>query len=150
MTDTTVPHTIVVGVDGSENSVAALHWALAQASLRPGTLVNAVLTWAYPVSTAASYPMGGGLPEAVDMTSNAEASLLRLLDGIEVPEGVELRPLVREGAASSVLIEESRDADLLVIGRRGHGTLLGLLLGSIANQCTHHADCPVVVVPHPA
>ena len=59
--------------------------------------------------------------------------------------GVERR--VVEGAAASVLVDESRDAELLVVGSRGHGGFAGLLLGSVSQQCAHHATCPVVIIP---
>ena len=54
------------------------------------------------------------------------------------------------GHPSNVLVEVSKDADLLVVGCRGHGRVLGMVLGSVSNHCTHHAHCPVVVVPSPA
>lgn len=141
-------HKIVVGIDGSENSMAALEWALAYAAARGGTVVKAIMTWTFPVASAASYPMATGMPMAVDLSSSAEAALDQVLEPVVIPEAIQFEREVLEGPASSVLIDQSRDADLLVIGRRGHGTLLGLLLGSVASQCTHHAECPVVVVPH--
>jgi nucleotide-binding universal stress UspA family protein len=53
---------------------------------------------------------------------------------------------VSEGAPATVLVDESRQADLLVVGSRGHGGFAGLLLGSVSQQCSHHAACPVVIV----
>ena len=64
-------------------------------------------------------------------------------------EGVEIERRVTEGSAAAVLIEASRDADLLVVGSRGHGGFTGLRLGSVSRQCVSHASCPVVVVPGP-
>ena len=58
-----------------------------------------------------------------------------------------LHQVVREGAASKVLIDEAEDAEVLVVGKRGHGGFLGLLMGSITNQVANHATCPVVIVP---
>jgi len=53
-----------------------------------------------------------------------------------------------EGTAAAALVEESRGADLLVVGSRGLGGFRGLLLGSVGQQVAHHAACPVVIVPH--
>jgi nucleotide-binding universal stress UspA family protein len=66
-----------------------------------------------------------------------------LADGSEV--AVDRR--VRRGVPAEVMVEESRGADLLVIGSRGLGAFSGMLLGSVSNFCIHHALCPVVVVP---
>ena len=63
----------------------------------------------------------------------------------EHPE-VELEPVLRKGRPASVLIEESKAADLLVVGSRGHGGFVGLLLGSVSQECAEHAHCPVLIV----
>jgi nucleotide-binding universal stress UspA family protein len=60
--------------------------------------------------------------------------------------GVAIERRVAEGAPAAVLVDESRRADLLVVGSRGHGGFTGLLLGSVSQQCAHHASCPVVIV----
>jgi nucleotide-binding universal stress UspA family protein len=62
---------------------------------------------------------------------------------------VEVETVVREGAPAATLLEEAQDAELLVVGSRGLGGFRGLLLGSVGQQCAHHAPCPVVIVPHP-
>jgi nucleotide-binding universal stress UspA family protein len=62
---------------------------------------------------------------------------------------MEISGVVREGQPAEVLVAESKDAELLVVGSRGLGGFRGLLLGSVGQQCAHHAACPVVIVPHP-
>ena len=61
----------------------------------------------------------------------------------------EVEPLVTEGPAARVLVEMSANADMLVVGSRGHGGFSGLLLGSVSQQCVHHAHCPVTVIREP-
>jgi nucleotide-binding universal stress UspA family protein len=60
---------------------------------------------------------------------------------------VDVASVVRQGQAADVLLEEARGADLLVVGSRGLGGFTGLLLGSVSQQCAHHATCPVAIVP---
>ncbi len=67
----------------------------------------------------------------------------------ESPE-VELERIALDGPAAKVLVDAADDAELLVVGSRGHGGFAGLLLGSVSQQCAHHAQCPVVIVRGPA
>lgn len=141
--------TILVGVDGSPGSRAALRWAVAEAALR-GASVDALITWQTPnyayAGVAVMPPvteLGEAAAAALDDTIATERAEL---SGAEAD--VEIRPVVVEGPASSHLIERSADADLLVVGSRGYGGFRGLLLGSVSHQCASHAHCPVVVVPH--
>jgi nucleotide-binding universal stress UspA family protein len=64
----------------------------------------------------------------------------------ELEGALEIDQVVAHGHAAGVLIERSREADLLVVGTRGHGGFTGMLLGSVSAHCVHHAHCPVVVV----
>jgi nucleotide-binding universal stress UspA family protein len=59
---------------------------------------------------------------------------------------VKIEQRVIQGAPAAVLVEESQDADLLIVGSRGHGGFAQLLLGSVSQQCAHHSECPVVIV----
>jgi len=61
--------------------------------------------------------------------------------------GLVVEQVIGQGQAADVLIQQAKEADLLVVGTRGHGGFASLLLGSVSQQCTHHAQCPVVIVP---
>ena len=136
---------IVVGVDGSEQSKNALRWALAEARLR-GARVVALHAWSYPAIAA-----GGLMPVSADLFEGLEASAAKLLaDTVTaVMEGaadVEVEQDVVEEAPARALVRVAEGADLLVVGSRGHGGFTGPLLGSVSQQCAHHAPCPVVIV----
>jgi nucleotide-binding universal stress UspA family protein len=139
--------TIVVGVDGSDSSQAALRFALSEARLR-GAGVRAVAVWHLPVAAygGAFVPPDPGL--ASELEPAARTTLERALADAGDHADVEVEPVVREGAPARVLLEEASEADLLVVGSRGLGGFRGLLLGSVSQQCSHHAPCPVVIVPH--
>ena len=139
---------IVVGVDYSAGAKQALRFALEEARLRNATL-RAVHVWQFRY--VGSTGMEGFLPpvggELRDFRDEAEAALdATLREAIPETAGVEVERRVVEGAPAAVLVEESRDADLLVVGSRGHGGFAQLLLGSVSQQCAHHAECPVVIV----
>lgn len=59
---------------------------------------------------------------------------------------VRVIPRLREGNAAQVLLDAAADADLLVVGSRGHGGFAEALLGSVSQHCVHHATCPVVII----
>jgi nucleotide-binding universal stress UspA family protein len=136
---------IVVGVDGSNESAAALAWA-ADHARRAGGRLQVIMCWEYP--TAFGYaPDFGGVDLETDARHRLEELLARVLD--DQPT-VPVEPRVVEGHAAPVLVEAARSADLLVVGSRGHGALAGMLLGSTSQHCVNHAACPVVVVRPPA
>jgi nucleotide-binding universal stress UspA family protein len=136
---------IVVGVDGSASSVAALRWAARVAPALDAT-ITAVTAWYFPVDTGFGMsPPPAWDPEAA-ATEAAEEALVSAF-GSEPPQGLVRRTVM--GHAAYVLIEESRSADLLVVGSRGHGGFAGLLLGSVSSACAEHAKCPVVVIHGP-
>jgi nucleotide-binding universal stress UspA family protein len=139
---------IVVGVDHSAGAKEALRFALEEAKLRQATL-RAVHAWQFGYFGATG--MGGLLPavgaELRDFRDAAEAALdATLREAITDTGDVEVERRVVEGAPAAMLVEESRDADLLVVGSRGLGGFAQLLLGSVSQQCAHHAECPVVIV----
>jgi nucleotide-binding universal stress UspA family protein len=150
-----VSGTIVVGVDGSEPSRAALDWALGEARLRSARLV-AVHAWAFFASVS-SDPFPGAYGHVSVATEETYEALRlaaeRLLESevsaaSQAHESVEVALRAVEGQPAVVLLEAARNADLLVLGTRGHGGFVGLLLGSVSQQCAHHAPCPLVIVPH--
>jgi nucleotide-binding universal stress UspA family protein len=136
---------IVVGVDGSEGGEEALRFAAREAALRRAKL-RVVCAWQVPTAVYAGVrgvPADQALGEdrARDVAANALQEASRLQPGIDG----ECRAVV--GQPAQVLVQESRDADLLVVGSRGLGGLKSALLGSVGQQCIHHAACPVVVIP---
>ncbi len=137
---------IVVGVDGSEHSIRALEFAIDEARIR-GCGVKAVSVWHIPT---VAYETGWA-SAPLDFGSFEELAGSTLAKSIEesnaARSGVEVVPIVREGQAADVLIEEARGADLLVVGSRGRGGFRGLLLGSVSQQCAHHAPCPIAILP---
>lgn len=136
---------IVVGVDGSKTARRALRWAVEEGRLRNWT-VEAVHAW--------SYPYAGGtelMPVSIDLSMIESAARKVLDDSVDAEDGSGLpspvgRTLLNESAARA-LLDASEDADMLVVGSRGRGGFTGLLLGSVSQSVTHHARCPVVVVP---
>jgi len=137
---------IVVGVDGSDGSLRALRWAAEEARLRDAVL-EVVTSWHYPV--LATIPAFGVLPPADDMSDEARKGLVELLEseGITNSSGLTVLETVAEGPAAGVLVDAAQDADMVVLGSRGHGGFSGLLLGSVSQAVVSHARCPVVVVP---
>jgi nucleotide-binding universal stress UspA family protein len=147
---------VVVGVDGSAGAKEALRWALREARLR-NSPVRAVHAWTfgYIGGSVEGYPYWGGSlgsytsfgVELSDLHRAAEDLLERALADVgDETDGVEIERQVVQGAAAEVLVDAAAPGDLLVVGSRGHGGFAGLLLGSVSQQCVHHARCPVVVV----
>ena len=133
---------IVVGVDGSPDSVAALRIGAAIAALRGGSIV-ALAAW------------GGALvtPHAASIIEDLRGAAIALLERTVTTAfaghpSVAVAQVALPGSAAAALIDESDGADLLVVGSRGHGGFSGLLLGSVSMACLLHGACPVLVV-HP-
>ncbi|HLZ36301.1 MAG TPA: universal stress protein [Mycobacteriales bacterium] len=136
---------IVVGVDGSPGSHAALRWAAEEASRRGAYLV-AVHSWDFPYAT----PLAG-LPAMLPPNELQEAAERLVDDTITEALGpepaVKIERVALAGSPAAVLLEHAKNADLLVVGARGHGGFVGLLLGSVSHQVVAHATVPTVVVP---
>ena len=138
---------IVVGVDGSDSSRAALHWAYDEAA-HHGASLTAVATW-HPPSLPMSPPYGSMPPEGYETEpEKAARDLLERLTGELEPRtpDVDVRISISKGSPAKVLIDMSQGADLLVVGSRGHGGFAGMLLGSVSQHVVAHAACPVVVL----
>ena len=138
--------TIVVGVDGSDASLVALRWALAEAALRQAE-VRAVHAWTYPYVGELT-GMSMAMIDRSELEADAKAVLAEAVKRLHVDEiAAPLHEVVAEGSPAGVLTEVAKGADLLVVGSRGRGGFSGLLLGSVSQQVSHHAPCPVVIIP---
>jgi len=137
---------IVVGVDGSEGAVQALRFAIEEARIR-GAELRAVSAWHVPPAVYGA----GWAPASTDLDEFRKLAEASLRESVEeagaIEAGIDVTPVVREGHPVDLLLEESEGAALLVLGTRGLGGFKGLLLGSVSQQCVHHASCPVVIVP---
>jgi nucleotide-binding universal stress UspA family protein len=143
---------IVAGVDGSPSSVSALRWAIRQAGLT-GAAVDAVIAWHYPAAAGGYGWVPAGMDEGLNFKENAEKTLAAAISSAAGPgsaagqgSAVWVRARAVEGDPAQVLHDASDDADLLVVGSRGHGGFTGALLGSVSRHCVHQAHCPVVVI----
>jgi nucleotide-binding universal stress UspA family protein len=135
---------IVVGVDGSPESLAALEWAYAEA-LAGSAKLTVVHAWEYPYDVSRSSMREIRKPMEMTAVKELQSSLESL--GPRLTDGsVNIRPKLCEGAPTAALMTEARDADLVVVGSRGRGGLRSLLLGSVSRTMLHKALCPVAVV----
>lgn len=137
---------ILVGVDGSPASRAALEWAGDEAVRHGSELV--VLTAWLPIppplaGTSSTLPTHG----AIDARETAKELLMKTIrDVLGGDPPVLVQPQLKEGNAAKVLIDLSEDADVLVVGYSGYGGFAGMLLGSVSQHVAAHAKCTVVVV----
>ena len=144
---------ILVGVDGSDSSHRALSWALHEAAYHQVPL-RVMTVHPGPVRPATRiYWNVPELPEGSFDPEHARAELQSFVDKLATDTGdtpPEITVDVIRGDPAEELISASRDADLLVVGSRGSGAFAKLLIGSVSSKVTHHAACPVVVVPETA
>jgi nucleotide-binding universal stress UspA family protein len=138
VSETATPR-IVVGADGSPESVKAVAWAVNQARYMGATLEIAT-AWTYPTAYGTPLVVSGFDPQA-----EAANIVIKAATDVDLPAG-RVRTTVLNEAAAIGLVKLSADAALLVVGARGHGGFAELLLGSVSDHCVHHATCPVVVV----
>jgi nucleotide-binding universal stress UspA family protein len=141
---------IVVGVDGSQASKEALVWAAREAELTGATL-EVVKVWEMPFgSHGRVIQVPGELDHAVEEERKLQDTVHEVLgddyDSEPWEQPGKLKTVVLEGRPVPTLLDVARGADLLVIGRSGHGAFVGTLLGSVSEHCIGRASCPVVVV----
>jgi nucleotide-binding universal stress UspA family protein len=141
---------IVVGIDGSAHSQRSLEWAMKEAALRHVPLTVLAV---HPVALSAWTRAPITYPVDAEEVENAKSAAQESVDKVASQIGGE-RPAVTvqsvSGSPAEELIKAGEGADMLVVGSRGSGGFGRLLLGSVSSQVTHHAPCPVVVVPGPA
>lgn len=137
---------IVVGIDGSAESRAALAWAVEEAGYRRAT-VEVVHAWFLPAVAFAPYG-AAAVPVLApgDLEKAADALLHDVIGEVVGDDRATVDAVLVEGHPADVLVTKAVGADLLVVGSRGHGGFAGLLLGSVSNHVVHHATCPVVVI----
>lgn len=139
--DTTATARIVAGVDGSESSLSALAWAARQADLTTSVL-EVVTTWEWPTSLGWAVPV----PDEFDPEAEVRTVLETAVDSVrQAHPGVAVDARVVNGHPAPTLVEASKGADLLVVGSRGHGQFVGMVLGSVSEYCVRNAPCPVLV-----
>ena len=142
---------VIVGVDGSEGSAAALRFAIAEAARRQAHLVVANGWWVdSPGSTKDALPFV--TIDRREFKHRSHDLMEQMLDEaartLGHPVGdVEVKAV--ENSPTQTLVRLTDRAGLLVVGSRGRSGLTGLLLGSVSQQCLQHAYCAVVVVPPP-
>jgi len=130
---------VVVGVDGSAASVDALRRGVRIAEALNGTL-EAVTTWRFQTSGVFEDVESAAEGDAQSILGEAAGSVF----GGHPP--VWFSSAARQGKADQVLIEQSRGAEMLIVGSRGHGGVAGVLLGSVSARCAERAHCPVLVI----
>ncbi len=144
---------IVVGVDGSEESRAALAWAVEEGRLRQAPVL-AIHAWEVPMVPAPtglvppSVEVVGDLTELREDAASLVETMVREIAGDAAD--VEIRPLTVEDKPVNALLDaaERNDAQMIVVGSRGHGGFVSLLIGSTSDQVARHATCPVVIHRH--
>ncbi len=138
-----MPGTITVGLDGTDHSLAAADWAAAEASRR-GAALRMVHAWVWqPLDVPLAMDAEVQQRWANDVLRDAEARVAKAFPGLQVATQL------LSSDAVPALAAEAAKADMLVLGSRGHGALVGYLLGSVALHVLRHASGPVVLVRNP-
>jgi nucleotide-binding universal stress UspA family protein len=145
--DRRAARSIVVGIDGSSECRAALHWAIEEAE-ETGAEISAVAVWQQPIQFGISamqpVPQRAFADEAREWLADAVPESRR---GEDAPPYIHTK--VEQGDPTTVLLDHAMRSGMLVLGNKGRGGLAGAMIGSVAMRCAHHARCPVVLVPAP-
>jgi nucleotide-binding universal stress UspA family protein len=134
---------VVVGVDGSAESAGALKWT-ADYCAKTGARGRAVIAWHFPAA-AGPAPIGRAPKRVADEVEQQMSETLAKTIAEAAP-GAALEQQIGYGHPAQVLVDQSADADLVVVGSRGHGAFTGMLVGSVSMHVVTHSRCPVVVV----
>ncbi len=134
---------VVVGVGEKPAGSAAVRFAFDEARRR-GVPVEAVRAWRWPAHETTDHPLMSGEPARLHEQQAVEALEAALQDA---PADVDARRRTVEGPTRRVLVDASREADLLVVGAKRRPGHYGLQLGRVAHGVLHHSACPVVIVP---
>jgi nucleotide-binding universal stress UspA family protein len=135
------PQRIVIGIDGSVASIDALDWAGRQAQLTHAAL-EVIMTWDWPTT----YGWTMYLPDGYNPSEGMPEILSKTADELRTKyPDIEITTRVVQGHPAPLLVEASKGADLLVVGSRGHGEFVGMLIGSVSEYCITNARCPVLV-----
>jgi nucleotide-binding universal stress UspA family protein len=138
---------IVVGIDGSEESRNALRFAVEEGEAH-GARVVALHAWEAPVAAvdpSLTAPPVDYPALLVEVREAAERFAETFVEEAVGDKRDRVEPLAVEGSAAAALLDAAEDADLVVVGSRGHGGFARLVLGSVSEQVAHHAPCPVVI-----
>jgi nucleotide-binding universal stress UspA family protein len=138
---------IVVGVDGSEASMSAARWALHEAH-RSGATLTVVHVWQSSIALIGCSPQQAShIAGFVDAAQHVLDGVIKRLSAEAEAAHVSLDPVLIPGEPGPVLVDESTDADMLVVGSHGRGALGRAVLGSVSAYCVHHATCSTLIVP---
>jgi nucleotide-binding universal stress UspA family protein len=136
---------IVVGVDGSESSIHALHLAAAEATCRNAVL-HVLCAWSVRAVPRPADCPPGQVPSLLEYEQEVRRRITERVAkelGEQTPLTIEIHPV--HAPPNHALIEASKRADLLVVGHRGRGSLRDRMLGTVAEVCVRQARCPVLV-----
>ncbi|MET0132301.1 MAG: universal stress protein [Kibdelosporangium sp.] len=141
---------ILVGVDGSRASIAALQWAVSEAARRDLTALAVMVHLPQGQIMIGAVPYDA-LPPSGLAAEHADC-VRRLADAVgEVdPGAVTIDQVVVSGRPGAELAKLSDAAEMLVVGSHGHNRLSDVVLGTVGSYCVRHAACPVVVIPRQA